>query len=243
MRRHSEDIAKAAEMTLRGVPQKQIAAGINCSTKQIQRWAKDPHYEHLFHPPEPGSVEDLKRVHLEALEATLADGRPDHATRQRAAAELHKLGAGTSGRAGSQTIQVVLDLLQPTPRVELLDGQLEPVPPEDAPPHLRPLSVEEARRRATKWDGSVVPALALHLQGASPETLDRLALLLGGLLSVNSNAQIVYFDPTRPARPAGSRCPRRSTSRSSTLPRQLTSLREVTNDRSSRLDALRRRAR
>lgn len=104
-RRHPADIERAAELTRAGVPQKQIGAEIGVSPRQIQRWANDPRYAALFHPPDPGSLEDLKRVYLEALEANLADGRPDHATRQRAAAELHKLGA-EGGRAGSQTIYV-----------------------------------------------------------------------------------------------------------------------------------------
>jgi uncharacterized protein YjcR len=37
-------------MHRRGLPQKEIAAEIGCSTKQIQRWARDPRYEHLFAP-------------------------------------------------------------------------------------------------------------------------------------------------------------------------------------------------
>jgi uncharacterized protein YjcR len=48
--RHSDDIARAGEMHRRGLPQKEIAAEIGCSTKQIQRWARDPRYEHLFAP-------------------------------------------------------------------------------------------------------------------------------------------------------------------------------------------------
>jgi transcriptional regulator with XRE-family HTH domain len=81
-RRHPADIERAAELTRLGVPQKEIAADIGVSPRQVQRWAHDPR-EHLFAPPPvPGSLDDLKRVHLEALGATLADGRPDHATRQ-----------------------------------------------------------------------------------------------------------------------------------------------------------------
>lgn len=56
--------------------------------------------------PVPGSLDDLKRVHLEALGASLADGRPDHATRQRAAEALHKLGAGENGPPDSVTMWV-----------------------------------------------------------------------------------------------------------------------------------------
>jgi transcriptional regulator with XRE-family HTH domain len=107
MRRHPEDIARAAALTRRGVQQKQIAAEIGVSPKQIQRWARDPRYAKLFEPPpEPGSLEDLRRVHLEALEATLADGRKDHATRQRAAEALHKLTPTSDRGSGSGRVTI-----------------------------------------------------------------------------------------------------------------------------------------
>jgi hypothetical protein len=100
-RRHPADIERAAEMTLRGVPQKQIAAEIGCSTKQIQRWAKDPRYEKLFAPPpEPGSLEHRRSVLLRALETgSLGE-------QLRAVELLEKLGANEKRASGSGRITV-----------------------------------------------------------------------------------------------------------------------------------------
>jgi hypothetical protein len=120
-------MTKAAEMTRQGVPQKEIGETLSISTRTIQRWAHEN--PNLFAPPPAqGSDEHLRQTHLDALEAVTSDGRPDHATRQRAAAELRKLGPQSKPSQHGPAVVYVGDV-----------GKLGEDWPVDRCPHCRAL--------------------------------------------------------------------------------------------------------
>ena len=100
-RRHSSDIARAGELTRQGVPQKEIAADIGCSTKQIQHWTRDPRYAHLLERHEPGSLEHRRSILLAALDSG------NLSERLRAVELLERLGVNEKPQGNGRIVVLV----------------------------------------------------------------------------------------------------------------------------------------
>jgi AcrR family transcriptional regulator len=101
-----ESILKAAELARRGLSTSEIADELGVSRSTVQR-AKAARPD-LFGEVVLGSHEHKRAVLLDALGATLADGRPDHATRVRAAEDLSKLDPN-AGSKGPGLVRVILN--------------------------------------------------------------------------------------------------------------------------------------
>jgi Homeodomain-like domain len=102
MARHSDDIVKAAELHRQGVPQKDIAAKVGVTTRQLQRWARDARYVHLFERHEPGSTDHRRAILLQALDqGSLSE-------QLRAVELLGKLGENDKRGSGAQRVAVHL---------------------------------------------------------------------------------------------------------------------------------------
>ncbi len=89
---------RAAELVGKGATRKEAAAAVGVSERTVREWLKKPELAAIAHQTRQETLDPTVAGALrEALGAVTRDGRPDHPTRLRAAAELAKLEAPATG--------------------------------------------------------------------------------------------------------------------------------------------------